>query len=97
MISLSISIYFDIKQVHCWLNRRIRGIVIFHEGRMQGVNPPAAQDHAWEECKENFKPIKDGRKAETLNKCSIGGLKSVLHDKTVEQERRYVLCSQAAT
>eukprot|EP00890_Picochlorum_soloecismus_P001373 jgi/Picsp_1/2236/NSC_05700-R1_protein len=55
---------------------------------MQGVNPPAAVDHAWEECKENFKPIKDGRKAEALHKSSVGALKSVLHDKTVEQERR---------
>jgi hypothetical protein len=72
------------------VDHRIRGTDISNGSRMQGMNPSAAQDHAWEECKENFKPVKDGRKAETLHKCSVGALKSVLHDKTLEHERRYV-------
>eukprot|EP00889_Picochlorum_renovo_P001051 jgi/Picre1/28081/NNA_001040.t1 len=42
----------------------------------------------WEECKENFQPIKDGRKPEVLNNIGSKGAKGVLQPKGVEEDRR---------
>jgi hypothetical protein len=42
----------------------------------------------WEECKENFQPIKDGRKPEVLSNIGSKGAKGVLQPKGVEEDRR---------
>ncbi|WPT13100.1 Putative inactive serine/threonine-protein kinase bub1 [Picochlorum sp. SENEW3] len=42
----------------------------------------------WEECKENFQPIKDGRKPEGLSNIGSKGSKGVLQPKGVEEDRR---------
>lgn len=43
----------------------------------------------WEECKENFQPVKDGRKPGVLANCSNKSTKGVLQPKGVEEDRRH--------
>ncbi len=52
----------------------------------QAVEPKQKFD--WEECKENFQPVKDGRKPGVLSNCTSKCTKGVLQPKGVENERR---------
>lgn len=52
----------------------------------QAAEPP--KKVGWEECKENFQPVKDGRKPEVLANCGTKCTKGVLQPKGVEEERR---------
>ena len=56
----------------------MRGQAHQHE---QGV----VVEHTWEESKENFLPLKEGRKAESLSK---GSVLKPLNDKSLEDQRR---------
>ncbi len=45
----------------------------------------------WEDCKENFQPVKDGRKPDVLSTVGSKGAKGVLQPKGVEEARRKFL------
>lgn len=59
-----------------------------------GANDAASEDHEvkqkcdWEECKENYQPVKTGRKPEVLTTFASKSAKGVLQPKGVEIDRQ---------
>ena len=52
---------------------------------------PAAAEGDWESSKENFQPLKTGRKGAALQDCT-----AELRSKAIEERRRWVRASRAA-
>jgi hypothetical protein len=43
--------------------------------------------HSWEDCKENFRPVKDGRKPDVLSRSKAKEERTVLQPKGIEEDR----------